>query len=413
MASLLSNGLVQTALVLASPILVPRTIALVQRFLNPRPAGTRTPAHPAFVKPKPSPDSPTLASLRLFVVALGVSIALFTALLPPHNLFLSLAVPDSLLSRLFPLLRPPLDIRLATETLHRAWSHQLARPLTDSELALVQRLQTLDARLAYIAYGAGPLMGCSWCRGPGSDGPLVGADYLLAVAPGTAIAYLTLLAGMGLLLAGNGRERWRKWAVVVVVLGMAAEMWTRLTWEGTRGSAEGAVTMLNSRLHLQRALAFSFLLLFSYLAPPSPSSFGPHASAAAVIAPAISSITAQAENLLSRLRVLSIERMSVLHKDEYREKVNSFWSHASSESALARSNPAVQTLLAQTRETSVEPFKAWLEGAMSLERRGEGQAEGEGEGEGTEDEDEDESDGEEERGEKDAVDVKGQEAEKR
>ncbi|GAA5961150.1 hypothetical protein JCM21900_005881, partial [Sporobolomyces salmonicolor] len=336
------------------------------------------------------------------------------------NLFLSLSVPDSLLSHLFPLLRPPLDIRLATETLHRAWSHQLARPLTESELALVQRLQTLDARLAYIAYGAGPLMGCSWCRGPGSNGPLVGADYLLAVAPGTAIAYLTLLAGMGVLLAGNGRERWRKWAVVVVVLGMAAEMWTRLTWEGTRGSGEGAVIMLNSRLHLQRALAFSILLLFSYLAPPSRSSLGPHASTAAVIAPAITSITMQMENLLSKLRVLSAERMAVLHKDEYRAKVNSFWSQVSSESAIARSNPAVQAFLGQVRETSVEPFKAWLEGAMSLERRGEGQAEGQGKDEGTEaeegdgaEEDEGDSDREVEHGEKDAVDVKGKEAEKR
>ncbi|BGP19570.1 hypothetical protein JCM10213_000170 [Rhodosporidiobolus nylandii] len=364
MASLLSNGLVQTALVFASPVLLPKALRLVQRFLNPQPAGQRVAAHPGAPPQPPAKDGRRYAALRLFVLALGVSVALVSALHPPHNLFLSLSPPSSLLDQLTPLLRSPLDLRLATETLAKAWQASLGRALSEDELALAQRLQTLDARLAYIAYGAGPLMNCTWCRPPGTStaSGLLGTDYLLAIAPGVAIAYLSALAAVGVLLAGNGRQKYRKWAVVAAVVGAVAECYARLTWNGARGGIGGSVTMLHSQLHLTRSLSFAFAIILAYLVPPFSSPLPP--STAHIVAPTLGVIAAQTENVLHRLRALSVQRMAVLHRDEYREKVTSFWSSASHESALARSSPAVQALLEQQVKPAVEPFRAWLEGAM-------------------------------------------------
>ncbi|GAA5900089.1 hypothetical protein JCM6882_002611 [Rhodosporidiobolus microsporus] len=404
MSSLLSNGLVQTALVFASPLLVPKALRLVQRFLNPAPKGKRTSLGPgvgAAGRPPPPPDDPRYAALRLFVLALGVSVAIFTALSPPHNLFLSLSPPHSLPATLFPLLRPPLDLRLASQTLANLWQTSLSRPLSEADLALLQRLQTLDARLAYIAYGAGPLMTCSWCRPPGTAtaAGLLGTDYLLAAAPGIAVVYLSVLAATGVLLSGNGRKRWRKWAVGVTVAAAAWEVWERLTWDGARGGIGGTVTMLHSKLHLLRSLFALALLLAAYFAPPQAP---PHApSTAQLVAPPIVAVTQQAESVLHKLRALSMLRMAVLHSDETREKVTSFWSSASAESTLARSSPAVQSLLqAEELRSAVGPFRAWVEGAMGapgvrVEQEGEeeeeeeeeeGGKEGGGPEEGAEDE---------------------------
>ncbi|GAA5826617.1 hypothetical protein JCM11251_002818 [Rhodosporidiobolus azoricus] len=369
MSGILTNGLVQTGLVLASPVLVPKALRLVQRFLNPAPKGTRTSLPPARGNQPPAPpaprDDPRHAALRLFVLTLGVSIAIFTALSPPNNLFLSLSPPGSLLQGFFPLFRPPLDLRLASQTLATAWQSSLGRELSEEELALAQRLQTLDARLAYIAYGAGPLMTCSWCRPPGTAtaAGLLGTDYLLALAPSLAIVYLSVLAAVGVLLSGNGRQRYRKWAVFVTLGAAGWEVWERLTWDGARGGIGGRVTMLHSKLNLLRSLFALILLIAAYCAPPVAPPRGP--STVQLIAPALAGVTQQAESVLHRLRALSMMRMAVLHDDHMRKKVTSFWSSASSESSLARSSPSVQALLnAPELQCAIGPFTAWLEGAM-------------------------------------------------
>lgn len=275
-----------------------------------------------------------------------------------QNLFLSLSTPHSTLSRLFPFLRHPLDIRLATETLARVWSQTLLhRPLVESELALLNRLQSLDARLIYIAYGARPLMQCEWCRPPGAGsssslgGTIIGLDYLLAAAPTILIAYLTTLVACGLLLSGNGRQRWRIWIVIATVSGVGAEAYMRLTWDGGRGQAAAGASIsmvrarsydlslsllhvfsliarphqIHSQLHVLRSLFFASLLTISYLAPASfasvPAQLQPGTST--IVAPALAALTNQSEDALQRLRALSIARMAVLHEDRSRKEVSS------------------------------------------------------------------------------------------
>jgi hypothetical protein len=346
----------------------------------------RKPVHPGLQRGRRHvrPDSPQLAGFRLFVCAFGLSLAVFSALNPPEvrytldsspslpriysgadrleilrpgaqNLFLSLSTPHSTLSRLFPFLRHPLDIRLATETLARAWSHTLLhhRPLDEPELALLNRLQSLDARLVYIAYGAKPLMQCEWCRPPGGGnmsslgGTIIGLDYLLASAPTILIAYLTTLAACGFLLSGNGRQRWRIWIVIPIVGGLGAEAYMRLTWDGGRGQAASGASIsmvrsllslslcavseltarapnqIHSQLHVLRSLFFASLLTISYLAPasfhPIPALLQPDTST--IVAPALAAITNQGEDALQRLRALSIARMAVLHEDRSRKEV--------------------------------------------------------------------------------------------
>ncbi|GAA5878713.1 hypothetical protein JCM3774_000482 [Rhodotorula dairenensis] len=354
----MNSGLVQTALLIAAPYLLPKVIRVGQSFLNPKPKGQRNPVH-TYNGPSrdtiAAADSPRLAAFRLFVCALGLSLCVFSALNPPENLFLSLSPPHSFLSRLFPCLRHPLDIRLATETLSSAWSRTLLRrPLAEPELALLARLQTLDARLVYVAYGAGPLMHCMWCRSPGvvPTGSVFGLDYALALLPLTGIAYLVTLAGCGLLLSGNGRARFRSWIVVLLLGGMAAEVWARLTWDSGRGqTAVGApIAMIHSQIHVLRSLFFASLVAVSYLAPATrrlchAGGAPPPPGTSTIITPALVAIAQQSESALHRLRALSVARMAVLHDDRFRKEVTDFWTSASCESRLARSDPAVLSAL--------------------------------------------------------------------
>lgn len=71
--------------VLAAPVLLPKAIGHAQRFLNPSPKGQRTSLGQGRPPtPPPPPDDARYAALRLFVLTLGVSVSLFTALSPPH-----------------------------------------------------------------------------------------------------------------------------------------------------------------------------------------------------------------------------------------------------------------------------------------------------------------------------------------
>jgi hypothetical protein len=188
-----------------------------------------------------------------------------------QNLFLSLSKPQSFTSRVFPTLRYPLDIRLATETIHRLWQYETLsrsnRPLNDSELYLIQRLQTLDARLSYLGFGSYPILYCNWCKpfttstnsGGGGGG---GGDHLISILPGIFIAYLTILIGIGLLLNQNGRERWRIWAVLFIGVGSGNEVWQRLTWEGLRLNggmiSQGQTVSMVSMYYRFLSLSLSF-----------------------------------------------------------------------------------------------------------------------------------------------------------
>lgn len=103
-------------------------------------------------------------------------------------------------------------------------------------------------------------MQCEWCRPPAGGGSsssssswggtIIGLDYLLASAPTILIAYLTTLAACGLLLSGNGRQRWRIWIVLAIVGGVGAEAYMRLTWDGGRGQAAAgaSISMVSARL---------------------------------------------------------------------------------------------------------------------------------------------------------------------
>lgn len=205
--------------------------------MNPRPAGsTRTSLNPSYHPPLPAPTSPPHALFRLLLFSLALSLSLFTALSPPTNIFLSLSTPHSLLSTLIPIFRTPLDLRLATETLSRLWSQRLSRPLLPDELALLGRLQTLDSRIAYIAFGTAPLMTCTWCRTGGGQQ----MDYLILIAPNLMLLYLLATMTVGMLLSGD-RSHWRKWLVGALVVGGVMEAYMRASWRLPRG---GEVVMV-------------------------------------------------------------------------------------------------------------------------------------------------------------------------
>lgn len=63
------------------------------------------------------------------------------------------------------------------------------------------------------------------------------------ITPGLALEYLSLLAIVGLLLAGH-RLHWRRWCTCAIVLAGLAEAGTRLNWQGTRGGPSGGSVVM-------------------------------------------------------------------------------------------------------------------------------------------------------------------------
>lgn len=314
---------------LAAPFALPKGISLGSRLLhsilNPSPKGTRTPLQPSTnptLRPPLVPqDSASTALWRVLLVSLSLSLTVYAILLPPHNLFLSLSMPRNIFERVLPALRSPLDIRTATESLARAWSVRLGgRALANDEISLLNRLQTLDARLIYVAYGTSPVMSCTWCR-PGANW-----DYLVLIAPGVTLEYLLVLAVVGALL-NRHRKHWRRWAVAVLLVGGAIEAALRLNWQGSRGGAVVMVSafmpttialmsdwrpdpQIHSILHLYRHALFSATIVVAYFLPPKP--IPQHPSASHLIAPVLSDLTSRAELVLNKLRVAKVQRMVVM-----------------------------------------------------------------------------------------------------
>lgn len=149
----------------------------------------------------------------------------YSAISPPQNIFLSLAPSSSksMLSRVMPVLRKPLHIRTPTDQLAKKWSTQTKKDLSQDSLLLLSRLQNLDARLAYIAYGEKPLLYCEWCRSPSSGN--YNLDYFFYNLPFLALSYLILLVILGSATFGD----WNYWRIIMVI-GAGAGFTGEITW---------------------------------------------------------------------------------------------------------------------------------------------------------------------------------------
>ena len=149
-----------------------------------------------------------------------------------QNLFLAPA--QSPAQQLLPLLRPTLALHTPKELLASLWQRDVGRALTDDQSHLIGACtSSLDARKLYLAFGAAPLVECTWCRADDFAGRGDFVAFVMTSVVGTYLAVTALGAG---LLSGE-RVRWRGWYVVLVVVAFLGEVWWRLNWAGPGNSA--------------------------------------------------------------------------------------------------------------------------------------------------------------------------------
>ncbi|KAM0791039.1 hypothetical protein ACM66B_004335 [Microbotryomycetes sp. NB124-2] len=254
---------------LAAPFVLPRALQLAYSWLHVTPKGTRTPlnAHvqghihaAGTTDTRHSRDNATTSVIRLAIASVAVSLSLVRALTAPHNLFLSLAPSSNILHLVLPVLRTPLDVRTSTDSLARAWLAKLGRSqLDDDQLALLGRMQTLEARMIYIAHGKDALLNCHWC-----NPTLASSDFLILTLVSLVVHYLVALGVVGFLTTSD-RIQWRRWLVGTVIGGALVEVWSRLNW---RGSTGGQVVMINAECLFVRHCFLAATFALSYFAKP-------------------------------------------------------------------------------------------------------------------------------------------------
>lgn len=211
---------------LVLPFILPKVINGVRAWKEAKSNGPTQPSQSS--PPIPSSNSPS----RLLLLSLALSLSFFSVAFAPPNIFLSLSPPRTMLETI-PVLRQSLDIRTSTEILASRWERQSGELAVD-QLNLLARLQTLDARIAYVTHGAAPLLHCNWCKNPSSLDGGHHMDYLLYNSPSFAMAYLIILSLLGVMTGGNYR-RWRTLLFWGVGGAAAVESWYRITWDTTSG----------------------------------------------------------------------------------------------------------------------------------------------------------------------------------
>lgn len=83
---------------------------------------------------------------------------------------------------------------------------------------------------------------------------------------------------------------------------------------------DSSLPQLHTTLHVARYALFALMLLASYFIRPRLIPFRP--TAATLLEPALIGIGNQAESVLHRIRVSSLQRMAILHHGDSRSKVS-------------------------------------------------------------------------------------------
>ncbi|KAK4046355.1 hypothetical protein OIV83_006136 [Microbotryomycetes sp. JL201] len=275
------------------------------------------------------PPADTSSSVvRLGLASVAISYALVRAIQAPDNLFLILAPSQSLFDLVLPVLRTPLDVRISTDSLARLWLARLGQSkLDDGQLALLGRMQTLDARLIYIAYGKDALLNCQWCS------PTVGSsDYLALTLVSLCVNYLITLGVAGALTSG-ARSHWRRWLAGAIISGAAIEIWSRLSW---RSTTAGLILMC---LFL-RQLLFAATIALAYFAKPKASQL-PWTGTADVLQDTLQALSDRSGALVDELQMHETERRVFATNELLRQRVFENGKRLGFEIQSARADAAV------------------------------------------------------------------------
>ncbi|KAI0360346.1 hypothetical protein OH77DRAFT_674974 [Trametes cingulata] len=198
------------------------------------------------------PDLLTLRNaLTLLVVFHSLSVLYTLLVLWPPNIFQRLRIP---------LTTPSETIR--TALLQSAGLPQdtpLPKPLD----TLLTRLSSFDMRTLYVRFGQTVIQDCEYCT--------TFDEYLIFAAPRIALGYVKEAAVVGLLtIRGSGHERWRTYAVALLVGAFIVEgYWIATTPIGIPRDGLN-VFMWHDNLWLMRHLFFLALPVLIHNLPQSP-----------------------------------------------------------------------------------------------------------------------------------------------
>ncbi|KAI0336616.1 hypothetical protein GY45DRAFT_1315200 [Cubamyces sp. BRFM 1775] len=198
---------------------------------------------------------PALLTLRnaltVIVVFNSLSVLYTIIVLWPPNIFQRLRIP----------LTTPSEMIRASLLQHAGLSPDTPLPkLLD---ALLTRLSSFDLRTLYVRFGQTVIQDCDHCTT--SD------DYLVFALPRMALGYVKEAAVLGAItIRGSGHERWRTWAVALIVGAFITESY----WIATASIAiprDGRnVFMWHDNLWLIRHIFFLALPILVHSLPRTP-----------------------------------------------------------------------------------------------------------------------------------------------
>lgn len=106
---------------------------------------------------------------------------------------------------------------------------------------LLLLITSWDNRLLYVNYGAKTLLECGWCKSPLKrtlpSKVTMMDDHLLYSLPFIMLEYLVGLVGVGLLVEGRERKKYRVVGIGLWIIGLIVEGYLRSTIRSSTGSA--------------------------------------------------------------------------------------------------------------------------------------------------------------------------------
>ncbi|KAI0634730.1 hypothetical protein C8Q77DRAFT_1054525 [Trametes polyzona] len=190
-------------------------------------------------------------ALTLLVVFHTLSVVYTLIVLWPPNIFQRLKIP---------LTTPSETIRaVLLQSAGLPPDAPLPKPLD----ALLTRLSSFDMRTLYVRFGQTVIQDCEYCT--------TFDEYLIFAAPRMALGYVKEAAVVGVLtIRGSGHERWRTYAVALLVSAFFVEgYWVATTPIGIPRDGRN-VFMWHDNLWMLRHLLFLVLPILIHVLPPSP-----------------------------------------------------------------------------------------------------------------------------------------------
>ncbi|KAJ7598469.1 hypothetical protein C8J56DRAFT_167553 [Mycena floridula] len=285
----------------------------------------------------------TRSAVHLFLLCYTLFLLHSIIVLPPTNIFRQL------------------DIGLATpiETLRRLLvknGKTASKPLEQ----LITRMGSLETRLFYVRFGHNAVASCEHCHSF--------TDFLVYMAPEFILGYITEAAVMGVVtIRGTGRERFRTWAVGLLVVAAVVEAYftismdIRIPTEGKLGPRpslfrfKDGVVMWHEALSLGRTIFFIVLpLLFHFLLPGS-------RSGDADLSPVAKSQVVTLQSLLTKLHLLQYTRGSISRSSALNATAQQYWNQDKREGDSVREDDAVRGIARRTGFGFDEPGNGQVE----------------------------------------------------